>query len=538
MSVPYTDPENLAKEFASRGIVALSPETLGIPLEVHARIYAKEKQAYLADERVTPAAIPEILDVLSAPGLVAACNELVGENWAVVPFTHHASFPSGARDQHWHKDDNAPYNARKQQEAAPLRAGSALIYSHNTFHRGNHRRDDWRTWRDNPRFMWRFWLYRTTDPPRHFASRGRDAAAGSTAGEMSWSGVDPMTGANLFEVTDDLTVIWRHHYHWLRTGEAPPPRAEIAAASPQEREIEAARLFDQLHARYDAAEPARIGAAYKLASIGDDTLAVRLLGKALYTERESVRRAATFGLIALGPAATDTFLLAARSPVKWVRKAGVHGLGDASPLTEAVLDVVTTRLLDDPSVYVRSVAAGSLGCLGRRAAATGTGVELIPACVDALVRSLAREENRLAMDLAQKRRIKYVRPTDDCDICEGGGGDYGYDRFEPVRSAVRENALWTLVIICSHGAAALGTALQPAIAALQDVIRTDRNVFSVGFAMDALSRLVNLRRGDAEALSTVRDAREALPALLRASPIQPWEALVPGGMSAAALAAL
>ena len=639
MSVPYTDPENLAKEFASRGIVALSPETLGIPLEVHARIYAKEKQAYLADERVTPAAIPEILDVLSAPGLVAACNQLVGENWAVVPFTHNASFPSGARDQHWHKDDNAPYNARKQrhhhpvqiellyypqavtaemgptatipyshywtfnheenqdnfagadhldfdyqlsgmesepvsgpeskydeeaivnagtahdvrmlqavtdtrwplakqQEAAPLRAGSALIYSHNTFHRGNHRRDDWRIWRDNPRFMWRFWLYRTTDPPRHFASGGRDAAAGSTAGEMSWSGVDAMTGANLVEVTDDLTVIWRHHYHWLRTGEAPPPRAEIAAASPEEREIEAARLFDQLHARYDAAEPARIGAAYKLASIGDDTLAARLLGKALYTERESVRRAATFGLIALGPAATDTFLLAARSPVKWVRKAGVHGLGDASPLTEAVLDVVTTRLLDDPSVYVRSVAAGSLGCLTRRAAATGTGAELIPACVDALVRSLAREENRLAMDLAQKRRIKYVRPTDDCDICEGGGGDYGYDRFEPVRSAVRENALWTLVIICSHGAAAFGTALQPAIAALQDVIRTDRNVFSIGFAMDALSRLVNLRRGDAEALSTVRDAREALPALLRASPIQPWEALVPGGMSAAALAAL
>ena len=116
--------------------------------------------------------------------------------------------------------------------------------------------------------------------------------------------------------------------------------------------------------------------------------------------------------------------------------------------------------------------------------------------------------------------------------------DFGYARFEPVRSAVRENALWALVIICSHGAAVVGTALQPALAALEQVIRTDRNVLSVGFAMDALSRLVNLSGGDTVAQATVRDARAALPALLRASPIQPWEALAPGGMSAAALAAL
>ena len=119
-SILYTNPENLAHEFASRGIVALAPETLGIPLEVHVRVYAKEKQDYLAGERVTPAAIPEILDLLSAPGMVAACNLLAGENWAVVPFMHNASFASGARDQHWHKDDNAPYNARKQRHHQPV----------------------------------------------------------------------------------------------------------------------------------------------------------------------------------------------------------------------------------------------------------------------------------------------------------------------------------------------------------------------------------------------------------------------------------
>ncbi len=66
--------------------------------------------------RVTPANVPAVLDLAQAlPGLIAACNQLVGKNWAIVPFTHNASFTSGARDQHWHKDDNGPYNSRKQR---------------------------------------------------------------------------------------------------------------------------------------------------------------------------------------------------------------------------------------------------------------------------------------------------------------------------------------------------------------------------------------------------------------------------------------
>ena len=59
--------------------------------------------------------IPEILKILNAPGLVDACDRILGKDWAVVPFTHNAPFISGAFDQHWHKDDNAPYNGRKQR---------------------------------------------------------------------------------------------------------------------------------------------------------------------------------------------------------------------------------------------------------------------------------------------------------------------------------------------------------------------------------------------------------------------------------------
>lgn len=621
----YTTPERLVLDFATRGLVVLAPESLGIPADVHAQVYAQEKAVHDTGVRVTPANVPAVLDLLNAPGLIAACNQLVGKHWAIVPFTHNASFTSGARDQHWHKDDNGPYNSRKQRHhqavqiemlyypqpvteqmgptatvpysqywtfnheenhdnfagadhldfayvlagmerepvsgpdskyalddimhertahdirmrdavtktgwplvhsfaAAPLRAGSVVLYSHNTFHRGNHRRDDWRTWQDNPRFMWRFWLYRTTDP---------DTGDDDSVTKISWHnlGVDPMTNVELSGVSDGITTVWRYHHHWIKTGQTPPPRPEVAQLSPEACEKEADRLFEQLHTKGDAAEPMRIGAAYKLASLGDTNVATQWLGKALYTDRESVRRAATYGLIAVGEDATAALLEAAASDIKWVRKAGVYGLGDASPLTKTVLQTVVARLLEDSSVYIRSVAAGTLGCLGRRAIATGIGKELIPNCLDALVQSLAQEENRLAMSKAQNRSIKFVRPTDECDVCEGDGVDFGLAQYEPVRSAVRENALWSIVILCSHGAELLGSALAPTIAALEEVVRTDKNVIAVGFAMDALARLANLNATDATPQPLIADLQTKLRDILGEAPIQCWESLVREGVT-------
>lgn len=608
----------------------LSPESLGIDQDIHGLIFEREKKAFSARKAVTTSLIPEVLDVINSPGVVAACNQLVGENWAIVPFTHNAPFVSGSHDQHWHKDDNGPYNGRKQRhhqavqiemlyypqevredmgptatvpyshywtfnheenhdnfagadhldfgyqlngmervpvsgpkteydendivqrrtphdirmrdavnnlnwplaspfEAAPLLAGSVILHSHNLLHRGNHRRDDWRTWKNNPRFMWRFWLYRTTDPAPASGCNG-------TPEEISWRslGVDPLTNVDLAETDEDVTVVWRHHFHWLHTGRVPPPRPEALACTAEEQREEADRLGDQLHWKHDAAEPARIGAAYRLACIGDTALAVQVLGRALYNDRESVRRAATYGLTAVGPDATSTFLDATKSPVKWVRKAGVYGLGDASALTPEVLGAVVTRLQEDPSVYVRSVAAGALGCLGRRAAGTGVGKSLIPACLDALVQSLAGEENRLGMDRAQERSIKFVRPTDECDVCEGIGVDYGVDRFEPVRSAVRENALWSIVILCSHGSVITDRALEPTVRALTEVVRNDRNVFCVGFAMDALNRLANLRPTGEEVQPIIRRLQENVSAIFKESPIRSRESLARGCPSSAA----
>lgn len=606
-----TAPDRLLRDFASRGLVVLAPEQLGVPAHIHATIYAKQTRAVANQRTVSATTIPEILEVLRAPGLVAACDQLVGKRWAVVPFTHNTPFASGAHDQHWHKDDNGPFNARKQRhhhavqvemlyypqavaadmgptatvpyshywafnheenhdnfagadhldfsyhlrgmervpvsgpksaydaadirdrrtahdarmrdaitatgwplvrpfEVAPLKAGSVVLHSHNLFHRGNHRRDDWRVWKTRPRFLWRFWLYRTTEPE-----------ARNDVADVDWQdlGVDALTGVDLAAAPDDATVVWRHHHHWLQ-GRRPPVRAAGCPAQ------DANTQFERLHAAGDGAEPVRVGAAYKLAGLADRTRAARLLGTALASERETVRRAAMYGLAALGPAATDALLAAIDSPVKWTRKAAAFGLGEAGEPTPAVHAALAKRLAEDGSVYMRAVAAGALGCLGRRAVAAGVGAALVPACVQALRASLAREENRRAMNLAQDRDIKIVRPTDECDVCEGIGIDYGVARFKPVRSAVRENALWALVILCSHGVAVQGAAHQPLLDALSTVAREDANIFSAGLALDALNRLGRLLPDDSSPA-----ARGRVDTLLATMPIASWECLTRSGLA-------
>ena len=603
MTLPRTRPERLIDEFVSRGLVVLAPEDTGIPDDVHSRIHQRERQAFAEKERIDATLIPEILSVINAPGVRAACDQLVGPNWAIVPFTHNTPFASGAYDQHWHKDDVGPFNARRQRhhhavhiellyypqpvtpemgptatvpysqywtfdheenhdnfagadhldfnyqiesmervpvsgpkssyspheivagqtahdermraavaetawplqapfEVAPLRAGSVVLLSHNLIHRGNHRRDDWRTWKTNPRFMWRFWLYRTTQPTHRTAPTP----------DPEWTGVDPLTGVDVNEADAATITTWRHHARWLMTGST----TQAGDAAP---DVVADDLAGRLKATGTEAEPQRIGAAYALAACADTTRAMAVLGDALHDERESVRRAATYGLIASGERATRTLFNAAESPVKWIRKAGVFGLGETGTLTSAVVDRLAQRLCDDPSVYVRSVAATALGAAGRRAVGQTASAELVPAIIDALLDALAREPNRLSMDRAQRRGIKFVRPTDECDVCEGIGINYGAERFERVRSAVRENALTSLVVLCSHGIAATGDRFNRLTDTLADIVRTERNVFAFGLALDALSRLAHLHPGTPGTARQRRTLTRTVDALRRDAPL-------------------
>ena len=621
----YTNSKTLVRDFVSRGLIVLSPHDLGIPLEIHQEIYEREKAALQDRKYVTASLIPQILQVLDAPGVVEACNQLVGKNWAIVPFTHNTPFLSGSNDQHWHKDDNGPYNGRKQRhhdtvqvemlyypqdvrmdmgptatvpysqywtfnheenhdnfagadhldfayqmggmeripisgprseypleeiakqrtehdirmrkavedlhwpmchqfEVGPLLAGSVVLYSHNLLHRGNHRRDDWRTWKGKPRFMWRFWLYRTTDPIK----------LGDQIEETEWKehAEDSITRVSMADATRDCEVVWNYHYRWLH-GEPKLRSTDRARLASVETEV-ARKLYEQILTKHDTGEPRRIGAAYELAALIDRNIACKYLRKALYNERESVRRAASYGLVALGEDSTDVLLEAATSPVRWIRRAAAFGIGDAGELSERSLNTLTNLLLEDSSVFVRSVAASGFGSFIRRLVNETRDLDLIQKAAISLSSSLSREENRLAMDKAQGRSIKLVRPTDDCDICEGIGIDYGQDRFKPVRSAVRENVLWSMVMLCSHGSGILGRNLGVVVDSLETVVNNDKNVFCVGFAMDALNRLVNLGTNDEK--HELVELNHRIQRLVADSPIHSLEPMLRGGLSPAQVA--
>ena len=85
--------DKLTHEFVTRGMVILSPEQVGVDKQLHQEIYEKEKGAFSNKQLIDATIIPEILEILKAPGVIKACNELIGEDWRSFPslITHRLS---------------------------------------------------------------------------------------------------------------------------------------------------------------------------------------------------------------------------------------------------------------------------------------------------------------------------------------------------------------------------------------------------------------------------------------------------------------
>jgi hypothetical protein len=52
------------------------------------------------------------MELLNSPAVDKAVASIIGEKWAIVPWTHNM-IVAGDTDQHWHKDDLMPSNARR-----------------------------------------------------------------------------------------------------------------------------------------------------------------------------------------------------------------------------------------------------------------------------------------------------------------------------------------------------------------------------------------------------------------------------------------
>ena len=217
-------------------------------------------------------------------------------------------------------------------EVGPLLAGSVVLYSHNLIHRGNHRRDDWQGWKNKPRFMWRFWLYRTSDPIQ------------DKVPIVNWQnlGKDVLTGTDRSIVDENVTVVWNYHLNWLHTG-----KQQGNATDTRNLSTKIGHLESQLRTKGDDNEPTRIGAAYQLARITGEAKGIDALFDALYDDRENVRRAATYGLAVAGSKCTPTLLNATKASVRWVRKAAAFLLGRSrinnASSSRSVIEIAAAR---------------------------------------------------------------------------------------------------------------------------------------------------------------------------------------------------
>eukprot|EP01046_Picozoa_sp_COSAG06_P018593 COSAG06_NODE_1300_length_9944_cov_248.353784_5_plen_259_part_00 len=112
------------REYVSSGVVVLPPEEMGIPLDAHHGLYdamcEKLNDKTLGSNLSYYEAVPALAHLFEAPGLVATLDNILGKDWAYVPFMHSMFVKAGDQDQGWHKDDNAIMNGRKLRHHRPM----------------------------------------------------------------------------------------------------------------------------------------------------------------------------------------------------------------------------------------------------------------------------------------------------------------------------------------------------------------------------------------------------------------------------------
>ena len=93
------------REYCSSGVVVVPPEEMGVPLEAHTGLYdlmrQRLKDGTLGGNMTYYEAVPALAHLFEAPGLVATLDNILGEDWAFVPYMHSMFVKAGDQDQGW-----------------------------------------------------------------------------------------------------------------------------------------------------------------------------------------------------------------------------------------------------------------------------------------------------------------------------------------------------------------------------------------------------------------------------------------------------
>jgi hypothetical protein len=119
-----------------------------------------------------------------------------GGRWAALsdmdPETRDAALEESVTNLNWPLVDGSYENC-----AVQCKAGTAVVMTNNTYHRGSRRRDDPSCWSAKPRVMWRMWAYRTQEPEPLVELSDLEEAEGTV--RAGWSDAVPEEAAEVWD---------------------------------------------------------------------------------------------------------------------------------------------------------------------------------------------------------------------------------------------------------------------------------------------------------------------------------------------------
>ena len=379
------------KQYLADGFLPLKSS---LPAEVHQRIYQRSDEVFSQNgnpgNNLLPH-VPEIKKVFDDPVVVGALTSVLGPDYVMHAHRHPHINAIGSEGGGWHKDsywgfrkvrshrtrwamifyypqdtllENGPtavmpgthcFEKRAANQAEERHmpivgaAGSMALVHFDLWHRALPNQADY------TRYMMKFQFTRMQEPsaPTWNAQGGAwQPADGSFVAARHWDwhcGGGAIGGGNGRPVDELVTELG---------DEDPALRLQASIALGFKGAAAVAAVEGLAAALRDEQEPVRLNAAYALSAA-----AVAPLRAALDDEMEETQLAAAHGLAQAGSMAVPALLAALQSDREPARGYAAFALGDMGPVAGADAVEAMTRLVQDPSEWVRRSAVEALGTM-------------------------------------------------------------------------------------------------------------------------------------------------------------------------------